>query len=94
MYSDIFLSATVKPQKWRKMHLQQDPQGPELSLGCLHTADPQHAKDLNYNYNARKTKNNLEEGEHGEKYKHLQLICGCFQTGGIPLGRGADDRPS
>jgi len=47
------------------MQLQQDPQGPEPSLvSRLHTADPQHVKDFNY---SRKTKNNLEEGEHGEK---------------------------
>jgi len=60
MYSDIFLSATVKPQRWRKMHLPQDPQGPELSLvSRLRAVDPQYAKDLNYNYNSRKTKNNV-----------------------------------
>jgi hypothetical protein len=42
------------------MHLPQDPQGPELSLvSRLHAVDPQHAKDLNYNYNSRKTKNNF-----------------------------------
>jgi hypothetical protein len=60
MYSDIFLSATVKPQRWRKMHLPQDPQGPELSLvSRLHAVDPQHAKDLNYNYNSRINKKQL-----------------------------------
>jgi hypothetical protein len=47
MYSDIFFSATVKPLE--VMRLQQDPQGPELSpVTCLHTADSQHVKDLNY----------------------------------------------
>jgi hypothetical protein len=41
--------------------------GPKLSpVTRLHAADPQYAKDLNYNYNSRKTKNNLEEGEHGK----------------------------
>jgi hypothetical protein len=49
------------------MHLQQDPQGPKLNLvSRLHAVDLQYVKDLNY-YNSRKTKNNLEEGEHGEK---------------------------
>jgi hypothetical protein len=49
------------------MHLPQDPQGPEFSpVTRLHTTDPQHVKDLNYNYNSRKTKNNLEEGVHGK----------------------------
>jgi len=49
------------------MHPPQDPQGPELSLvSRLHTADSQHAKDLNYNYNSRKTKTTLEKGERGK----------------------------
>jgi hypothetical protein len=48
------------------MHLQQDPQGPELDpMTRLHTADPQHVKDLQL-YDSRKTKDNLEEGEHGK----------------------------
>jgi len=48
------------------MQLQQDPQGPELSpVTRLHAVDLQYVKDLNY-YNSRKTKNNLEEGEHGK----------------------------
>jgi len=35
-------------------------EAPELSLfSHLHAVDPQYAKDLNYNYNSRKTKNNF-----------------------------------
>jgi hypothetical protein len=46
------------------MHLQQDPQGPELSpVTRLHAVDPQYAKDINYTI---LKKNNLEEGEHGK----------------------------
>jgi len=63
MYSDIFLSATVKPLE-ENAPLARSAR-PELSpVTRLHTADPHHVKDLNYNY---KTKNNLEEGEQGEK---------------------------
>jgi hypothetical protein len=62
MYSDIFLSATVKPLEEnapsaRSARPRTQPRDPSAH------GRPTHVKDLNY---SRKTKNNLEKGEHGK----------------------------
>jgi hypothetical protein len=48
------------------MHLQQDPQGPELSpVTRLHAVDPQYAKDLNYTI-LEKRKTTLKKANTGK----------------------------
>jgi len=37
MYSDIILSATVKPQRWRKMHLPRDLRPPNSASSAICT---------------------------------------------------------
>jgi hypothetical protein len=65
MYSDIFLSATVKPLEENATSARSARPRTQPRQPSAH-GRPTHVKDLNY-YNSRKTKNNLEEGEHGEK---------------------------